>query len=689
MNIAYLLLLAPAPALAGFGFLALAPFPMTRRPAALIGAVAGAAPFFIMLPVLFHCFGGGCDPAKIAPIMTLTFGETDVALALGLDGLSVIAGTTVSGIGALVLLYAVGYMAEERGRDVRRFFALMNLFVAGMLSVTLAADSIVFFLGWEIIGLCSFFLIGYYTDRPRALVGARKAFVMTRIADAALLAALLLLFLEAGSVRLADLIPAGVAMTPERQAMVAALLLVGALGKSAQLPFQTWLPTAMVGPTPVSALLHSATMVAAGAFLLARLAPIFAAAPMVAGVTAAIGLATAIFGAICALAQTDAKQMLAYSSISQIGFMVLALGLGAPGAAMAHFVIHAFFKSLLFLSAGVLSHSAGGSTAIRALAGGSARAPMAFLALAAGAASLAGLPFVTAGWYSKEAVLAAAWDAGVIGKLLWLLSLGAAAVTAAYAARLILAAAAPGAMNAAPNTDDRHSDDLARPSIRAPLVALAILALLGGVLVGPILHLLHEAHHDLAFIAVALGAIAPLLGAWVGYRLHAGGDAWLHTPFMRDARRGGQVDARYQAFVVRPFRRFKNRIARADPFEIRLPMPKVAAAEAEAAPIGGLLRRISRWRRARRPIRIRLPGWRAAEPVARLDLVGQATVSAGTFITRLATRALQPDRIDVAGTGAARAVGGFAEFVRRVQTGRVRDYLFALALGVGVLLLFA
>jgi len=687
MSVAHLLLLAPAPALAGFGFLALAPFQMARRPVALIGVAAGAAPFFIMLPVLFHCLGGGCQTPEIVPIMTLQFGETDVALALGLDGLSVIAGATVSAIGALVLLYAAGYMAEEPGRDARRFFALMNLFIAGMLSVALAADSITFFLGWEIIGLCSFFLIGYHTDRPRALVGARKAFVMTRIADAALLAGLLLLFLEAGSVRLAELIPAGVAMAPERQAIVTSLLLVGALGKSAQLPFQTWLPTAMVGPTPVSALLHSATMVAAGAFLLARLAPIFAAAPAVAGVTAAIGLATAIFGAVCALAQTDTKKLLAYSSISQIGFMVLALGLGAPGAAMAHFVIHAFFKSLLFLAAGVLSHGAGGSTAIKSLGGGAARAPVAFITLAAGAASLAGLPFMTAGWYSKEAVLAAAWDAGLTGKLLWVLALGAAVVTAAYAVRLILAAAAPAANQDAQAADHHQFDDLARPSIRAPLIILATLALLGGVLVGPILRLLQEAHHDLAAIAILLGALAPVLGAWIGYRLHVGGEAWLHTPFMRDARRGGQMDARYQAFVVRPFRRFKNRIARAHPFEIRLPMPKVAAAEREGAPIGGLVRRLRRQIMPKGPIRIRLPGACAAQPVARLDVVGQATVSAATFLARLATRMSRSDRIDAVATRAARGVGGFAALVRRLQTGRAGDYLLALLLGIVILLI--
>jgi NADH-quinone oxidoreductase subunit L len=644
LGIAHLLLLAPVPALVGFGLLALAPIDLRRRRVLVLGAAAGLLPAAVVAPILGLCAAGQCTLPEVAPIMTLQFGEAMVALAFRLDALSLAAGATVVTVGGLVLLYSVWYMNREPTLDLRRFAALMNLFIAGMLTVVFAGDSVVMFLGWEIIGLCSFFLIGYYTEKPRALVGARKAFIMTRIADAALLAGLLLLFLEAGSVRFEELIPAGAAMEAERRAIVASLLLVGALGKSAQLPLQTWLPTAMVGPTPVSALLHSATMVAAGAFLLARLSPVFAAAEGVSAATAVLGLATAAFGAFCALAQTDVKRLLAYSSMSQIGFMVLAVGVGAPGAAMAHFVVHAAFKSVLFLSAGAISRRSGGSTAVHALHGAATHSPLAFLALAAGAVSLAGVPLVTAGWYSKETILAAAWESGTSGRVLWCLGLAAAVLTAAYATRLVLAAAEPAgeAPRAVPPPG---------PALRVPLLVLSALAILGGFLVGPIVHALDGHHAEGGFLLLVLGGLAPLAGIWLALRLSRD-DTWLQTPLMRDARRGFRFDARYYLLVVKPFRRIKHRIGR-----------EGAIAEAPAREGSG----------------------RDAARYA--DPVGSATVGLAVWLARMLTRALQPDRIDAAGNLGARAVGAAAVFVRRLQTGRLRDYALALAAGVAILLL--
>ena len=669
MNWSQLLLVAPAPNLIGFGILALAPIRFGRHRAALIGTLAGSAPVLVLLPVILRCLAGSCPSPDVVPIMTVAFGTTEIALALSADPLSLVAAGTVATVGALVLIYASSYMLDHRGSDMRRFYALMNLFIAGMLSVVLAGDSIVFFLGWEIIGLCSFFLIGFETQSWHALFGARKAFVMTRIADAALLAGLLLLFLEAGSVRFGDLIPAGVAMDDRRRAIVTALLLVGALGKSAQLPFQTWLPSAMVGPTPVSALLHSATMVAAGAFLLARFAPVFAEAPTVASLTVGVGLATAAFGALCAFAQTDAKKLLAYSSISQIGFMVLALGYGAVGAGMAHFVIHAAFKSLLFLSVGAITHAGHGSTAMDALEGALKTNTIPAVTLIAGAASLAGLPLVSAGWYSKEAVLMAAWEAGLGGKVVWLTAIGAAVITGAYAMRLVLAVSRP-------SPDGRGYGEETPMAMRAPLMVLAGLALIGGFAVGPILAALGAHHGHGAVFPMLIGGLAPLLGGALAVIAAMPGDDYLHTPFMLEARRGFRFDARYQAFVVRPFRRFKRRIAQ----------PETTGLLPERTDRGrpGALARIERG--LSRPEEL-VPAAAKRSGLGEADVIGRLTTDLGAWITRIATRLVAPDYINKAGDAGGRTIGDLAARSRRLQTGRLRDYLLALALGLVLLLL--
>ena len=571
----YLLLLVPLPSLAGFVLLALDPWRIPRRRVIAIAVLAAVGPALILFPVSLACFSGLCGDEMIVPIFTVVVGEATVALALGLDPLSAVAGNTVTVVGACVLLYSVDYMADVETPDLRRFFALMNLFMVGMLAVVLAADTVSLFLGWELMGLCSFFLIAYQVTSSRAFARGRKAFVMTRIADAALLAGLLLLFIEAGDIRLDTLIPAGEAAEGPFRSVIAALLLVGALGKSAQLPFQTWLPTAMAGPTPVSALLHSATMVAAGAFLLARFAPILETTPAVSAATAIAGVATALFGSVCAVAQLDVKRLLAFSSLSQIGLMVLAVGIGAPEVAMAHFVVHAAFKSLLFMAAGVMAHSAGGDTSIAALAGGRQRNPLAFWTFTAGAASLSGLPIVTAGWWSKEALLSATFETGLFGLVLWSVAVGASLLTGAYAFRPVFAASRSGTSEVsggAAIAAERHSHDATHHEGLAtalPLFILAAASLALGLAVEPIVVFLggHAAHP--ALLAEFVGAAAALggvtLAAWIerSPRLTAG---VLHA---RHIRYGFRMDARYYVAFVRPFRRLTGSSALA----ARLPIP--------------------------------------------------------------------------------------------------------------------
>ncbi len=638
--LAYLLLLVPMPPLGGFLLLALDPYRLDRRAVQAAALAAGCAPLLIVAPLAIANLSGAWGD-QVAPIFTLGVGNFEVALAMGIDAMSAVAALTVAFVSACVMIYALDYMSYAGTPDLRRFFALMNLFVAGMLAMVLAADSITFFLGWELMGLCSFFLISYNMTSPRAFAAGQKAFLITRIADAALLAGLLLLFLEAGSVRLAELIPAGAVAEPVRGSIIAALLLIGALGKSAQVPFHTWLPTAMAGPTPVSALLHSATMVAAGAVLLARFAPVIEAHPVVAGATALAGVTTALFGAACAVAQTDVKRLLAYSSISQIGYMVAAVGVGAPAVAMAHFVVHAAFKSLLFMAAGVMSHAGGGSTAIDSLRGAARATPIAFLCYAAGAASLAGLPFVTAGWWSKEAILASALAAGPLGVAIWAAALAAAVLTGIYAFRPVLVAAATPAQ---PRRRCRE-----HPLAIAPLVVLAFLSLAGGVAVAPMTELMgghppHPAHWvEIVGAAAALGGLA-------------GSVAVVFTPALaarvrraRKLRAGLQFDARYYALLVRPYRRLVRHLSGRE---------------------GAWVDRLGR-----------PPDGATADPV------GQATVALGLWLRRVVLTPFTPDRIDIAWMRSAAGIGRVAERGRHLQTGRVRDYALALAVGLAALLI--
>jgi NADH-quinone oxidoreductase subunit L len=545
LTLYHLLLLVPAPALAAFLVLGLAPIFLSRRLVLAVAVLGGVLPLPMMAGMTTLCLSGPCH--GVAPIFDLRVGAALVDLALLLDSLSVVVGTTVAVIGACVLVYSVDYMAGARTSDLRRYFALMNLFLAAMLAMVLAGDSIIYFLGWEMMGMCSFFLIAYNVGSHRAIAAGRKAFIMSRIADAMLLGGLLLLFIAAGSVRIEALIKAGLALPATERTLIAGLLLGGALGKSAQLPFHTWLPSAMAGPTPVSALLHSATMVAAGAYLMARFAPLLAASPGVMLVMAVGGAATAAFGAFTALFQTDVKRLLAFSSISQIGFMLLALGVGAPAAAMAHFVVHALFKSLLFLAAGDIAHSAGDDTSIAAMQGAARRRPLAFIAFTVGAASLAGLPMITAGWWSKEAILGAALNAGPLGAVLWAAALLSAVLTATYAFRPVFAALRPGPA-------DRHPTPIGLAAA-LPLGLLTIGALVGGVIVGPVIELLGGVHPNVPAFSVLLAAAAPLIGVALSLAISRRPAMGQWIASARHQRQGMQLDVRYHVWFVRPFQR--------------------------------------------------------------------------------------------------------------------------------------
>ena len=338
-------------------------------------------------------------------------GSLLVNIGFHLDAVAALMVLVVTGVGLLIHLYAAGYMADDP--DYGRFFCYMNLFVATMLILVLADNLVLLYLGWEGVGACSYLLIGFWYREPANGYAARKAFVVTRVGDAALALGLFLLARDLGTLRI-DEVASGAArlwaVGDPTVTLIAALLLMGAVGKSAQLPLQVWLPDAMAGPAPVSALIHAATMVTAGVYLIARTHVIFLMAPAVMTAVAIVGTLTAFLAGCAALAQKDIKRVLAYSTISQIGYMFAALGVGAFAAALFHLTTHAFFKALLFLSAGTVSHACHGETDLHRMGGlrrGRALPGTAALA-AVGVASLAGLPLITSGFYSKDAILWAA-----------------------------------------------------------------------------------------------------------------------------------------------------------------------------------------------------------------------------------------------------------------------------------------
>ena len=359
-------------------------------------------------------------------------------IAFYLDPLSLIMTLVVAFVSFLIHLYSTEFMIDDDGYS--RFFAYMNLFVASMLTLLLANNLLLLYLGWEGVGLCSYLLIGFWYRDPANGAAGRKAFVVTRIGDTAMVIGLFLLFHDLGTLQIQELMqrasqnwhigsPAAVA--------AALLLLGGAVGKSAQLPLQTWLPDAMAGPTPVSALIHAATMVTAGVYLIARTHVLYSLAPAAQFAVALVGAATLLIAGFSALTQWDLKRVLAYSTMSQIGYMFLALGVGAWPAAIFHFMTHAFFKALLFLAAGIVIDALHDEHNIFRMGGLRTRLPVAFWTFVIAGCSLAGLPLITAGAFSKDWIIWGAWSGPNGSAGLWIVALAGVMLTSLYTFRMI------------------------------------------------------------------------------------------------------------------------------------------------------------------------------------------------------------------------------------------------------------
>jgi len=476
---------------------------------------------------------GAEEPVVVELWRWFSVGSFQVPFAFQLDQLSAVMLLVVTGVGLLIFIYSKGYMHGDPG--YYRFFAYMSLFAFSMLLLVLASNYLLLYFGWEAVGLCSYYLIGFYYHKPEAAAAGKKAFLVNRVGDFGFGLGVMLIFVTFGTLDYVGVFEQVGAGGVGQGALIgiALLLFMGAMGKSAQFPLHVWLPDAMEGPTPVSALIHAATMVTAGVYLVARSAVIFASAPSALLVVGAIGTFTAIFAAVIGICQKDIKKVLAYSTVSQLGYMFMALGVGAWAIAIFHLMTHAFFKALLFLGAGSVIHSLDGEQDMDKMGGLAKRIPATYYTLVAGALALSGI-FPFAGFWSKDDILGATWRDGKY--VFWAVGLIAAFITAFYTFRMIFMT-----FFGKPRMDEETEKHVHESpwSMIVPLVVLAVASLLGGFLglpgklgvlqrflepvFAPANHILGIHEHSLAvidYVLMVVSLIVAMLGiafAWFLY----------------------------------------------------------------------------------------------------------------------------------------------------------------------------
>ena len=502
-------------------------------------------------------------------------GELNIQVGYWFDPLAAVMTLVVSGVGLLIHIYSIGYMRGDPG--VRRYFSFLNLFTFMMLNLVLADNLVLMFLGWEGVGLCSYLLIGFwFEDEAKARAGL-KAFVINRIGDAGFIVALIFLYHQFGTLSISEIAGAGPGAQVGRGFFTAVtlLLFLGAVGKSAQIPLYVWLPDAMAGPTPVSALIHAATMVTAGVYLIARNSVLFSLAPVTMTTVATIGILTAFFAATIAITQNDIKKVLAYSTISQIGYMFTAVGVGAFSAGIFHLMTHAFFKGLLFLGAGSVIHGLKGEQDLGKMGGLKERLPTTYWTMLVGVLAIAGIPGLS-GFFSKDEVLWAAFSRHEGFSWIWLMGVITAGLTAFYMFRLLFRAFYGKAA-----WEGAHQPHESPSVMTIPLVLLAFLSIFGGYVGVPAAlgginrfhHFLepvlasytalgaaaHHPLHGLELLLMGVSTVMVLGGVYYAYRLY------VQQPTVADdlARRLGIlyhlsynkyfVDEAYHLLLVRPF----------------------------------------------------------------------------------------------------------------------------------------
>ncbi|SKB82422.1 NADH-quinone oxidoreductase subunit L [Parapedobacter luteus] len=538
------------------------------------GVVLGA---FLLSCGVFSMVYSARQAGEAATFTQLIFdwisaGNLHVSLSFLVDPLSAIMLLIVTGIGFLIHIYSTGYMKHDPG--FAKFFAFLNLFIFFMLLLVLGSNYIVMFIGWEGVGLCSYLLIGFWFKNSAYASAAKKAFVMNRIGDLGFLIAVFLIFSTFGTLEFAGVFPeaATMPMGDTTLMLITLLLFIAATGKSAQIPLFTWLPDAMAGPTPVSALIHAATMVTAGIYMIARSNILFTLSPITLQVVAAIGICTALLAAAIAITQNDIKKVLAYSTVSQLGYMFLGLGVGAFTGAFFHVLTHAFFKALLFLGAGSVIHAMSNEQDMRSMGGLKKQLPITYLTMLIGTIAIAGIPPLS-GFFSKDEILAHAF---ADNKLLWMLGFIGALFTAFYMFRMLFLTFFGRFRGTAEQASHLHESPA---SMTVPLIILAVLAAIGGFINVPSAlgggHALADflspvfadsvaqtgtfhLDHSTEYILMGVSSLAAVFMAVVAYRQYVSkatipaADEVSRGLLARLSYRKFYVDEVYDALIVRP-----------------------------------------------------------------------------------------------------------------------------------------
>ncbi len=575
-----------------------------RKTIAAIACLAVAVPFLLTV----NLFLGFTGTEVVSFYQWLATGDLTIDVAFRIDQLSILMTLVITGVGALIHVYSIGYMADDE--SLWRFFSYLNLFIFAMLNLVLSDNLVGLFLGWEGVGLCSYLLIGFWYSDLSKSAAAMKAFIVNRIGDVAFLMAMFILFKELGSLSFDAVLAGGATMDSTTIGWVVLLMFIGATGKSAQIPLFVWLPDAMAGPTPVSALIHAATMVTSGLYLLARLSPVVLAAPDVMLLIAVIGGLTAIMAATIAITQNDIKRVLAYSTVSQLGYMFLAIGSGAFYVAIFHVMTHAFFKACLFLGSGSVIHAMHGvehdlhekghdvhfdPQDMRTMGGLKKYMPSTYWTFLLSTLAIAGIPGL-AGFFSKDEILFKAFEAGYLGghtvvTVMWVVGLITALLTAVYMTRaLILTFHGEERWPHASEAKPRESP----ASMTIPLWILAGLSVVGGFLGlpavighgeynwihhwlsaefgGPVAGASYAGHVSLAveWGLIALGSTVAIVGVWFGWtRYSSHGVAYDETVRATFGRAYGIFEAKYywdefyERYVISKIVRFADKGAAA------------------------------------------------------------------------------------------------------------------------------
>ncbi len=668
-----MLLLIPLLPLAGFLLAAAFGRRLSKSVSGGIACAAIVASFVVSAAASWQLIGLPVEQRAIVQqaFNWITSGDLSVGLTLRLDPLSMVMILVVTGIGSLIHIYSTAYMHEERDGEFARYFSYLNLFAAFMLILVLGANFLVMFVGWEGVGLCSYLLIGFWFEKQSASDAGKKAFIVNRIGDYGFLLGMFLLFARFGTFDFQEIAHAVAGIAPEGSfgvlSLATLLLFVGATGKSAQIPLYVWLPDAMEGPTPVSALIHAATMVTAGVYMIGRNAALFSAAPETLAIVAIIGTATALMAGTIGLVQNDIKRVLAYSTVSQLGYMFLAMGVGAFAGGIFHLYTHAFFKALLFLGSGAVIHALSGEQDLRRMGGLKNRLPVTYWTFLIGAIAIAGVPGL-AGFFSKDEILFRTYASG--HTVLWAIGLLTSLLTAIYMFRLVFLAFHGEGSAPVPPAHPEEEEPAAHHASAAASADISGHAAIGLPAAGaahPAHGHLHDAPPAMAFALVAL-AVGSVVAGYIGLpAILGGGDLFgrfLEPSFHVDAAHEAASGGTEVSLMILSSGVAIAGIGIAAYFFLR----NEAAAAAAAARFGGL--------------------YRVLLNKYYVDEIYDAAIVQPIRIvsTEGLWRIIDVRVIDGAVNGVGRIVSGWSEILRRAQTGSVRAYAASLFLGVVAIL---